>query len=335
VLGRVFLLLAVLAVLATVLVGAPEPLGAVPVAGPVGTYRNPVFGSDFPDPYIYDDHGTYVAYATNAYGPNIQVVTSPDLHTWSLHHDALPSLPSWAEPGKTWAPSVAKAGNGYVLYYTARHHQLGINCIGAAFGTSSIGPFHDFSAVPIMCQGGYQHGSIDPSPILDAFGRPWLIWKSEGTRGKEPTRIWSRPMRFDGLGFDGPAFELAHTDQSWEGPIIENPSMVKIDGKLFLFYSGGHWEDSSYAINYAQCAGLGGPCVKVPGPWVHSTGAVAGPGGQDFFHTENGGLWMSYHGWSPDRVGYPNGARTLRIDRVGMSNGRPVLFGPTHTSVPF
>lgn len=333
--GRVSLLLVVLAVLATVLVVAPEPSGAIPIAGPTGTYQNPVFGLDFPDPYVFNDHGTYTAYATNANGPNIQIITSADLKTWTLHRDALPSLPSWAVPGKTWAPAIVKAGTGYVLYYTARHRAGGINCIGAAFGTSSIGPFHDFNAVPIVCQSGYRGGSIDPSPYVDKYGRPWLLWKSEGTAGIEPTRIWSRPMRFDGLAFDGPAFQLLHTDQAWEGPIIENPSMVYAGGKLLLFYSGGRWQDSSYAINYAECAGLGGPCTKVPGPWVHSTGAVAGPGGPDFFRAENGKLWMTYHAWRSDRVGYPQGIRTLRIDRVVMSNGRPVLYGPTYTSVPF
>jgi beta-xylosidase len=187
-----------------------------------------------------------------------------------------------------------------------------------------------------VCQSGYRGGSIDPSSYIDKYGRPWLLWKSEGTAGIEPTRIWSRPMRFDGLEFDGPAFELLHTDQAWEGPIIENPSMVYAGGKLLLFYSGGRWQNGTYAINWAHCAGLGGPCTKALGPWVRSNDAVAGPGGQDFFRGQDGKLWMSYHGWNPGAVGYENhGRRTLRIDRVIMKDGAPVLYGPTHTPVPF
>ena len=84
----------------------------------------------------------------------------------------------------------------------------------------------------------------------------WLLWKSEGTAGREPTRIWSRPLRYDGLDFEGPQFELLHTDQAWEGPIIENPSMTWAGGKLLLFYSGGRWQDGSYGINWAHCAGM-------------------------------------------------------------------------------
>lgn len=328
-------LLVVLTTLAAALVAGPGAT-ALPAAAPTGSYTNPIWSRDFPDPHVFNDRGTYVASATNGNGPNIQILTSPDLRTWVLHRDALPSLPAWAMPGKTWAPSMLRVGNGYVLYFTATRRADGIHCIGRAFGATSHGPFRDLSPKPLVCQDGARRGSIDPSTHTDAFGRPWLLWKSEGTAGVEPTRIWSRPLRFDGLEFDGPQFELLRTDQAWEGPIIENPSMVRAGGKLLLFYSGGRWQDSSYGINWAHCHGPGGPCTKALGPWVRSNAAVAGPGGQDFFRDEAGKLWMSYHGWDPRRIGYENqGVRTLRIDRVAMKDGAPVLYGPTHTAVPF
>jgi beta-xylosidase len=331
-------LLFVLAVLVSVLaVARPGTSVAVPVAGPTGTYRNPVLPTDFPDPYVLADNGAYYAYATNANGPNIQVVSSVDLRHWVLYRDALPALPPWAVPGKTWAPSIIKTGRtAYVLYYTAHDRGTGLSCIGRAHASSPIGPFTDDAPGPLVCQGGVQRGSIDPSPFRDPYGRPWLLWKSEGTAGREPTRIWSRPLRYDGLDFEGPAFELLHTDQAWEGPIIENPSMTWAGGKLLLFYSGGRWQDGSYGINWAHCAGMGGPCTKNLGPWVRSTRDVAGPGGQDFFRTTDGKLWMAYHAWSSDAVGYPRGVRTLRIDRVtSNANHDPVLWGPTSTAVPF
>lgn len=327
--------LALLAIVASAFVaGSGAPSTALPVAGPAPTYQNPIYPGDFPDPFVFNDNGTFVAIATNANGPNIQIVTSRDLKNWVLHRDALPELPAWAVAGKTWAPSMVKTSLGYVLYYTATHRASGLHCIGRAWGATAIGPFEDRRPVPLVCQEGVARGSIDPSPFVDAFGRPWLIWKSEGTPGVEPTRIWSRPLRFDGLEFEGPEFHLLQTDQAWEGPIIENPSMVRAGGKLLLFYSGGRWQDTSYAINYAECAGPGGPCTKAPGPWVRSTDRVAGPGGQEFFRA-NGGLWMSYHAWDAAKVGYPQGIRTLRIDRVVTKDGRPVLYGPTHTPAPF
>src|SRR3954470_11379047 len=143
------LLMALAALATVVVVNRPAPSGALPVATPAGSYQNPVFATDFPDPFVYNDNGTYVAYATNANGPNIQIVTSTDLRTWVLHRDALPSLPSWATPGKTWAPSIVKAGTQYVLYYTARHRTGGINCIGRAHGPTPVGPFSDTSPIPL------------------------------------------------------------------------------------------------------------------------------------------------------------------------------------------
>jgi beta-xylosidase len=322
--------------LAVLCVVTPARSEAIPAALPMGTYQNPVLPSDFPDPYVLHDRGVFVAVATNSLGPNIQLVTSTNLQTWIAHRDALPDLPDWAVPGRTWAPSIVPTNQGFVLYYTAHHRTGGIPCIGRAFSVTSTGPFVDPSAVPLVCQSGYRGGSIDPSTFVDKYGRPWLIWKSEGTRGIEPTRIWSRPLRFDGMEFDGPAFELLHTDQAWEGPIIENPAMVWAGGKLLLFYSGNRWQGSSYAINWAHCHGPAGPCTKNLGPWVRSAGPVAGPGGQDFFRSMDGKLWMSYHAWDASHVGYrAGGRRSLRIDRVTMVDGTPVLRGPTHTPAPF
>lgn len=326
-------LLVLVAVLGVV---APARSEAIPAALPSGWYQNPVVAQDFPDPFVFHDNGVYMALATNALGPNVQLVTSTNLQTWVAHRDALPKLPDWAMPGRTWAPSMVKTNRGYVLYYTAHHRTGGISCIGRGFSPTALGPFVDPNPVPLVCQSGYRHGSIDPSPYVDKYGRPWLLWKSEGTPGIEPTRIWSRPLRLDGLEFEGPSFELLHTDQAWEGPIIENPSMVWADGKLLLFYSGGRWQDSSYAVNWAHCHGPAGPCTKNLGPWVSTTGPVAGPGGQEFFRGADGKLWMSYHAWDASRVGYDaGGRRSMRIDRVVMQGGAPVLYGPTHTPAPF
>ena len=101
----------------------------------------PVHSGDFPDPDVLQYTGSdfldgYYAFATQSTPPagghqiNIQVSFSSDGVTWnSTGTDALPDsgLAPWAEPGDTWAPSVAvyqPPGNPppapvFVMYYTA------------------------------------------------------------------------------------------------------------------------------------------------------------------------------------------------------------------------
>ncbi len=66
---------------------------------PKGDFVNPVLASDFPDPRVLQVGNTYYAYATNASGKNVQVAQSSDLVHWNVLSDAMPALPTWANPG--------------------------------------------------------------------------------------------------------------------------------------------------------------------------------------------------------------------------------------------
>ena len=70
----------------------------------VASSSGPVYGGDFPDPSVLQVGGSYWAYSTGSAGRNLQVMSSPDLRTWTVPVDPLPVLPSWARPGFTWAP---------------------------------------------------------------------------------------------------------------------------------------------------------------------------------------------------------------------------------------
>jgi arabinan endo-1,5-alpha-L-arabinosidase len=71
----------------------------------------PVMDADFPDPAVFHlTDGSWVAYATNRNGHNVQVATSPDFTTWTLQSstDAMPTVPAWvkADSPAVWAPDV-------------------------------------------------------------------------------------------------------------------------------------------------------------------------------------------------------------------------------------
>lgn len=328
--------------------GAPAYEDANPnvdARAPSVSYTNPVFAQDFPDPFVLRDGDRYYAFATNSAGSNVRVVTSADLATWTELPDALPVLPAWARANAslTWAPSVLRRGGKYVLYYTARDIASGFQCIGRATSTNAAGPYADDSSSPFICQvGGAEHlcGSIDPSPFVDENGDAYLLWKSDENAAAcaGDARLWTQRLGVDGISLLGAPTELLRRDRGWEAPLIEGPSMVKLQDRYYLFYSANWWESSSYGIGYATCATAAGPCTKqtLDGPFVKSKGETLGPGGQELFTDASGKLWMAYHAWSSPIVGYQNGgARSFRIDPIELSaDGVPSLAGPSSTARP-
>jgi hypothetical protein len=285
------------------------------------------FPYDFADPFVLSAGGTYYGYSTNAGAGDIQVIRSPDLVNWELVGNGLATVPRWAAPNATWAPAVLPRGGGYVAYYTVRDAASGQQCLSRAVSVTPAGPFVDDSAGPLVCQNA-DGGSIDPSPFVDADGRAFLLWKSEG-RGGTPPAIWSQELSADGLGLTGVARALLVADRAFERGVIEAPTLVHEAGGYYLLYAAADWNSRSYAVAYAGCAGPAGPCVKPGDGRVLVSGPrLAGPGGAEAFRDAGGGLWLAFHAFSEPDVGYPS-SRYLHIARLRIVDGRIVLDATT------
>lgn len=285
------------------------------------------FPFDFADPSVVHARGAYYGYSTNSGVGDIQVIRSDDLLSWEIVGNALAALPVWAQANRTWAPSVLRLADTFIVYYTAQDRDSSRQCITRAIGSSPSGPFTDESSSPLMCQLD-QGGSIDPSTVLAEDGTPWLLWKSEGL-GAESAAIWSQQLSPDGLSLVGTPTQLMQADQPWEHGVVEGPSMVLESGGWYLFYSGGIWKTRGYAVGYARCDGPTGPCGKPRlTPILASDGRIAGPGGQDIFRDESGEVWMAFHAYTEPDVGYPS-SRTLHLLRVHFTGGEPVLDAGT------
>ena len=285
----------------------------------------PVYGGDFPDPYVLRVGSTYFGYATQAGTTNVQVLRSSDLVTWEARGDALPELPSWVQAGSTWAPAPLPRGEGYVLYYTLREPRSGRQAISVASSALPGGPFVDERTEPLVFQLD-RGGSIDPSPFIDHDGTAYLLWKSDDNALNQPSSLWCQRLTPDGLALTGTPAELLRHDRAWERPLIEGPAMVLAGGTYYLFYSANWWESVNYAIGYGVGPSPTGPFRKVTTarPWMAAGGEAAGPGGQEFFTDTSGVLRMAYHAWSPGTIGYAaGGARTLRISQIEFVAGRP------------
>ncbi len=350
--GRTALVLA----LGLILLGTVVPLGAAPAyAGSPGTYRNPLSRLDTPDSDVVRLGDRYYAFSTGDGYDNIPVMSTSDLSSWPQTlmldpsvSDALPcrvgsvsdgtcQLSNWGtrapRNGAPWSPSMIEVRGAYYLFYAAWDPSVAHYCVGVAESADPTGPYVDRSLQPVVCQPSLG-GSIDPDAYQDQAGNYYLAWKNnDGYGSSAPATLWSSSIDFDGPGaqLTGSTTALITQDQPWE-TTIEQPEMVQLGGHWLLFFSGGLWETSSYSIAYAYCQGPLGPCADPnPGPVFGSAGEVAGPGAPSIFSDSQGTLWMAYNAWTAGNVGYPGGARSLRMDPLCLVGSRPVLLGPSWT----
>lgn len=290
----------------------------------------PVFDADFADPFVLDLGEVAYTYATNTRDANIPVVRAQGYKVADYLGDAMPTIPSWTAKGFIWAPSVfARPDGKYVMYYSALTVAGGRQCITRAVADSPAGPFVDDSSSPFVCPLDLG-GAIDPS-IVVVGNTPYLIYKSDGNCCDITTSVWSVPLTADGLSTAGDPVKLISNDQDWEGGVVEGPSMIADGDKFLLFYSANKWDTSDYAIGYAMCDSVSGPCTKPEGTaWMNSTSFAKGPGGQEFFNA-GGQVWMVYHGWLPGQVDTPGGQRRLYLDEITVSNNTPSRIGAERT----
>ncbi len=365
-----------------VLLVALLTLLAVASAAPAGAYAgapwfkpSTAYTENFPDPSVLVSGGKYYAYATTTGGAYLPAMSSTDARTWIARpaydpgaplnkdpyfNDALPYPASWAPDAPNtsgrlkkdmWAPGVAAIGGRFVAFYAVRvSFERERFCLSVATASNPLGPFTDSSSGPLWCDSD-PNGSIDPQPFVDADGVPYLLWKSEGVPGSVPTRLWSRQLDAAGTGFaPGTApVEILRTTQAWEGSVIENPSMVRHQGRLFLFYSGNEHRSASYATGYAECASPVGPCTKSPtNPVLASRDGKLGPGGPSAFVANDGQLLLAYHWWNAPYTDYPaypqcqqtgtcatQGQRRMSVEPVRLtSTGLQVGDHPISSALP-
>ncbi|WP_435019339.1 glycoside hydrolase family 43 protein [Tundrisphaera sp. TA3] len=308
----------------------PMSVGASAQEAP-GTFTNPVYAGDFPDPFSLKHGGRYYAYATQTRGTGFQLLESDDLVRWTRRPLDFP-IP-WAT-SHLWAPEVVERDGRFYMTYSAldpatrRHH------IAIATADRPDGPFTHRA---ILVRGDDNEvGVIDATIAFDG-DKATLIYSEE-----RPRRIVARAMTPDLMGVEGPAIELLRPDLDWESGVVEAPTVVRRNGLFHLFYSGGPYQGtkagSRYAIGHASAPALLGPYRKTPEPLLGSAeGRVYGPGHQSLIEAPDGSTWVLYHAW--DAQGEPNYAgnrsgRTLRLDPVIWEGDTPRIPGPSTTPRP-
>lgn len=329
----------VLICLALLVTLAAEPAAAKEKKKPHRFHSGKVYRGSFPDPDVVLLGRLWVALSTTIARRSLPMLTSHDGRTWRARtshghgvrrtNDAMVGLPRWAarhRAGKhrhflpTWAPAIGRAGHGrwLVAYAAPLRRHPGKRCIGIASSRHALGPFRNHRHRPIVCP--RHQGAIDPD-LFRSHGRTYLLWKTEG-RGRAHTTIYARALRGNGRAFrpGSRAHALLRPAHRWEQPLIENPSMIRHHGRLYLFYSGNRWYTRHYAIGYAVCRTVLGPCRRPQRrPLLASGKRIAGPGGESAFHGRHGRLLLAYAAWPAGRVGHE---RRLHVATLKVKHGR-------------
>jgi hypothetical protein len=279
-------------------------------AGPAGAVSdwivtpsaNPAVDDDAPDPHVVRFGSSFYAYTTGTtWGNRIGVMRSSQPRSgWQKLGSALPAWPSWQVPDTQNAPGVFRWAGRYVMYYNAQRVG-GLRCLSVATSSSPEGPFVDNTTEPLRCQNELG-GAIDASPFVDG-GKAYLYWKNnDGFSGSlAVSSVWVAPLSADGLRLAGePQWVTSKSDTSPPLNTVDNPQMVKVGGRYFLFFTGGDYLNSSYAVGYAVCQTRAGPCTRpYPAPILSSYDNASGPGGGSVFTDVAGRYYLAYHAYRP------------------------------------
>lgn len=267
--------------------GWPEVAGSVPEKENV----KPSFGQiHLADPTVFCDNGTYYLYGTSPVSDNgFWVYTSTDLQHWSGPAGA---VDGYALRGNTygtqgfWAPQVFKKDGRYAMAYTANEQ------IAIAWADSPLGPFvqDEPAMIPAKTK------EIDPFVFHDDDGKTYMYH----VRLIGGNRIYVAEMNDDLRSMkEETAREcIAVNDKGWENTaegkwgVSEGPTVVKLDGTYYMFYSCNDFRSIDYAMGYATAKSPLGPWKKHKKPIVsrHLTGEN-GTGHGDLFR-DGDGRWM-------------------------------------------
>lgn len=265
-----------------------------------GSFLNPVFAGDHPDPSILcDGDDYYLTFSSFDAYPGIVIWHSRDLINWR------PVTAALTKPiGSVWAPELCKHQGRYYCYIPARFSDY--RSVYVIHADRIEGPWSE----PIDLQ---LHRHIDPGHAVGEDGTRWLFLS-----GGDRVRLTP-----DGLRVEG---EAEHVYDPWRYPedwVVETfaPEGPKIVRRGDYYYmttavGGTAGPPTGHMVIMARARSIDGPWEDAPNNPVIKTWSEKekwwSRGHATLFEGPGDGWWMIYHG-------YENGYWTL---------GRQTLLEP-------
>ncbi len=286
------------------------------------TYTNPIIGKYLADPCILFEDGYYYLFATGMAedGRYIPIHRSKTLGEWEFVAGAVANgdTADWNYK-HFWAPEVSKIDGKFYLYYTASPkyspHNSG-NRVGLAIADRIEGPYKNIGRV-------VKHASIDGHMFEDKDGSRYFFYTAEWLNedSLKAGQIYMDKM-ISPTELEGKPKQIISHHRWQEGPFLQLH-----DGKYYLTYSCGGWDNETYHVRYAIADSPEGPYSEQPDTILSSNEMVKGPGHHAMFKDKTGKDWIVYHGWDTAFT-----ARYPRIDRIFYENGKIYSDGPTYTN---
>lgn len=269
----------------------------------------------FADPTIFVENGKY--YLTGTCGANtigFKLLESTDLANWtacnadSTHFILKKGDNSFGEWG-FWAPQIYRHGDKYLLFYTANEQ------VAVAKSDSITGHYTQSTIRPI----DGSEKNIDPFLFKDDDGSYYLYH----VRFDNGNYLWSARYDIETDSIDhsslvrcfGLTDAWEKTDDGRWSPVMEGPTVMKLDGTYYLFYSANHFLNQDYAVGYATAPSPQGPWTKYAGnPIIHkSRVGEPGSGHGDIFKGLDGKPYYVYHVHNSDSAVAPRLTRIVPL----------------------
>ncbi|RDU25142.1 glycoside hydrolase family 43 protein [Anaerosacchariphilus polymeriproducens] len=282
----------------------PVSAAAWPLSGDIGSH----------DPTLAKDGNTWWSPST---GAGLPMKYSNDGKVWRQGIPVFSSELSWwrqyaPNMGKNdvWAPDLKFFNGRYWMYYSVSEFGKNNSAIGLMSCTSvNKGDWKDEGVVLSSKAGKDSFNAIDPNLVIDASGKPWLVYGS-WFDGLHVVRLNASTMKPSGT-----KYSIAKRNGG-----IEGASMIYANGYYYLFASIDkccNGVNSTYKTVYGRSKNITGPFVNKQGVDMRNGGYSLldsgnsrwkGPGGEYVY--QNGSSWViARHAYDAQN----NGAPTLLI----------------------
>jgi beta-xylosidase len=269
----------------------------------------------FADPAVYSENGIYYLTGTRNIEPlGFIMLESKDLKNWVTSSSVTGKM--ILEKGKNtygdqgfWAPQIVKENDSYYLTYSANEQT-------AIASSNEINGLYTQKTIEAI---DLSEKNIDSYVFKDDDGKYYLYH----VRFNKGNYIWvaefdmnTGKIKKETLSQCFPQSQAWEVSPAYESdPIMEGPTVIKMDGKYYMLYSANHFESVDYAVGYAVADSPYGYWKKYSGnPIIHrSIVGENGSGHGDLFFDKNNQPYYVYHVHNSDSTVVPRKTRIVPL----------------------